>query len=150
MCDCEMRMSKLDLSAIARVAALEAIKQQTDLAGLARLLHAYQWAFHHGSALNKHWLWAVAEMIEPRNTYGRYRKTPVTFTNGGGSCHHSLIGAQIDGWSKNKHWPVDARVKELGWIHPFEDGNGRLMWIVRTRLTDTWVSPEPLPDYFGE
>jgi hypothetical protein len=136
----------LDLALIGAVAGQEAAKQQTDLAGLARLLDAYRWAYQTGSKLNKHWLCAVAAKIEPCNSEG-YRKTPVTFANGGGSCHHSIIPEVVDGWSHNTHWPADARVKELGWIHPFKDGNGRLMWIVRTRLTNTWDKPEPLPDY---
>lgn len=139
----------MDLERIAAIAAGEAVRQQTDLAGMVRLLQAYSIAYSLPGKVNKHWLWRVAELIEPCNTYGRYRSTPVTFSNGGDSCHHSMIGEKIDGWSKNTHWSIDARVKELGWIHPFKDGNGRLMWIVRTRLTDTWDSPEPLPDYFG-
>jgi hypothetical protein len=139
----------LDLALIGSVAGQEAARQQTDLAGLVRLLDAYRWAFHAGGALNRHWLAVVATKIEPQNSKG-YRRTPVTFANGGDSAHWSTIDRLIDNWAKNKHWPIEARVKELGWIHPYEDGNGRLMWIVRTRLTNTWASPEPLPNYFGE
>jgi hypothetical protein len=137
----------LDLALIGAVAGQVAARQQTDLAGLARLIDAYSLAYTLPGKVNKWWLWRVAERIEPCNTYGRYRTTPVTFANGGSSCHPSILPEVVDGWAHNTHWPVDARVRELGWIHPFSDGNGRLMWIVRTRLTDTWACPEPLPEY---
>lgn len=140
----------MDMTRIATVAAGEAARQQTNLAGLVRLLDAYQWAWAHGGALNKHWLWTVAAKLEPCNKVGYYRSVPVTFRNGGGSASVNMISYLVDLWARNKHWPIEARVAELGWIHPFQDGNGRLMWIVRTRLTDTWKNPEPLPNYFGE
>jgi len=142
----------LNLALIGSVAGQEAARQQTDLAGLVRLLDAYQWAYHAGGALNKYWLWTVAEKIEPCNSKG-YRRTPVTFTNGGSSAHHSTITDLVDGWAhiaKGKTAEPDWITKELLWIHPFSDGNGRLAWIVRTRLTDTWASPESLPNYFGD
>lgn len=143
----------LDLALIGSVAGQEATRQQTDLVGLVRLLDAYQWAYvNRYETLNKHWLGAVAQRIESeRNYHGRYRCTPVTFANFGDSANSQLIPELIDAHCKNrKDIPVERWVKELGWIHPFQDGNGRLMWIVRTRLTDTWASPEPLPNYFGE
>lgn len=142
----------LDLALIGAVAGQEAARQQTDLAGLVRLLRAYQWAYDYcDDPLTMVWLKSVAEMVEPKNYQGRYRCTPVTFQNGGSSANWADIPRLMWNWTNTEtHWPVDARIKELLWIHPWDDGNGRVAWIVRTRLTDTWESPENLPNYFGE
>lgn len=82
----------------------------------------------------------LGRLIEP-NTVKGYRVTPVTFANGGLSCHHSLISRQIDllcaelnalsnesteiQYSQLVEW-----IRALLWVHPFNDGNGRLAFLL--------------------
>lgn len=141
----------VNLAEIARVAAGEAIKQQTDLSGLARLLDAYRWAYQTRDAADIIvWLTEIARRVERCNIQG-YRHVPVTFRDMGYACPADLIPASMARWVRDLgDFPSpDHAVKELLTIHPWLDGNGRVAWIVRTRLTNTWGAPEPLPDYFG-
>lgn len=152
----------MDLERIAVGAAHECVRQQVGVSELAHLLDAYSYALR-----------AVADgdlcpifvdvchlgvLIEPHKNQNFFRVTPVTFADGGSSANHQDIPRLVRQWvTAVQEFPdalgyeaIDEFVKELLWIHPFADGNGRLAWIVYNWLAGTLDNPDPLPYYFGE
>jgi Fic/DOC family len=155
----------MNFERIASIAARECVRQQVGLGELADLLRAYQTAktaARRFTLITEGVLLDLAKAIEPLNG-GRYRVTPVTFSDCGDSCHSSQVPSkirqllaqqpcrQLFGVDLHSDFvpDVDYWVKEFLWIHPFTDGNGRTAWILRTWLLDHWSFPDSLPDYFG-
>lgn len=152
----------MDIARIADVAASEAERQQADFNGYVRLVGAYQFGYEfQEDMITPNYVYSLATLIEPsKNQFGQYRCTPVTFTNGGGAVDWDLIPTAMAQWFDMVNNPGDGLiscgpefmretfVREFLRIHPFRDGNGRVAWILRTRLYDIWESPDPLPKYF--
>lgn len=86
-----------------------------------------------------------------------FRKTPVTFQNGGGSCAPDVVpqatarifeAVHPDGLTfKIDPDEIDPWIKQFLWIHPYEDGNGRTASILRNWMMGTLDNPTDLPDY---
>lgn len=157
----------MDIVRVASIAAAECVRQQVGLYELGQLIKAYenvhaapQYFTEMPSDFER-----IAAIVEPhKNRYG-FRKTPVTFANGGSSANaqeifrlvsrlcadiNMLGGPDLMIGNENGSDLVDTIVKEFLWIHPFGDGNGRVGWILYNYLRGTMDSPDPLPDYFGE
>ena len=83
----------------------------------------------------------------------RYRETPVTFADGGSSCHPQSVPYAMSQLLNNIpdrvelreslmfEEDIDAWIKQFLWIHPFEDGNGRVAAILFNWLWDSFESP---------
>lgn len=151
----------MDLMRIMTVVAGEAARQQTDINGCLQLLQAYKFGYRYREdSINANYIYSLATIIDPVNEYGQYRRTPVTFANGGFAVDWDLIPTAMDQWFGMVNDPPDYlvslggdklreyQVAEFLRIHPFRDGNGRIAWILRTRFYDNWESPDPLPKYF--
>lgn len=101
-----------------------------------------------------------AYKIEPKNR-GSYRRTPVFFDDLSMGLAPGLIERAMDTWERSlvAEWQeslgriekaeVDRLIREFLVIHPFQDGNGRIAWLLRVWLLNQWTDPEPLPDYFS-
>lgn len=163
----------MDLERISVIATRESIKQGVDNPGpIGNLIFAYSAAlsfykeiphpFIHVPLLNR--------MLRPGSS-GSFRRTPVTFQNGGSSVHPMMIEESLQRlWDTTFPWDNDgdharpvgkigedyiylqgeelnAFVKHFLYIHPFEDGNGRVGWILFNWLGGTLSSPVALPDF---
>jgi hypothetical protein len=158
----------MSLADIARVAADECMRQKVGLDRFVSLLKAYRMARtmaafggpHESDVLGG----GLAYIIEPSNQ-GAYRKTPVTFPDGGNAVHaNNIPRAMMQWWAGIEAFSdlvgdataphvsnvADGLIKSFLDIHPFTDGNGRLAWLLRVWLLDQWDDPQPLPDYFGQ
>lgn len=101
----------------------------------------------------------IAYRIEPKNR-GSYRFTPVFFDDLSMGLAPGLIERAMDTWERGlvAEWQeslgriekaeVDRLIRDFLVIHPFQDGNGRIAWLLRVWLLNQWTDPEPLPDYF--
>lgn len=89
-----------------------------------------------------------AGILEP-DSKGTIRSTNVTFMSGGSAASgdaayaathrlFSLLDEEVD---------ADEFVHSYLRVHPFEDGNGRSAWLLRTWIQDQWEKPETLPHY---
>lgn len=102
----------------------------------------------------------LGSLVDSRNVNG-YRKTPVTFRNGGSSCQAFEISQQLEKLMENINVfltdtpnsiveagaMAKALTREFLWIHPFVDGNGRVGFLLYNYLLDTLDDPKPLPDF---
>lgn len=97
----------------------------------------------------------LGRIIEDKNG-NRLRSTPVTFASGGSSASPSMVRELMETLWANippVYSPielVDEWIKQLLWIHPFVDGNGRSAWIMQNYLTGKLFNPDPLTDHFKE
>lgn len=87
---------------------------------------------------------------------GTYRRIPVAFQNGKEGIPFESIPramANVLNFLDRSIWhvgEVDFACKEILEIHPFVDGNGRSVSILRNWLLKKLDDPEMLPYYFGE
>lgn len=164
----------MDLVKIAQVCAAECVRQQADtISDVRNLLIAYEHMLRirDGNVpLNETSFKTLGGIIDPVQNYSGFRRTPVTFRNGGSSGMPSEIPRLMINLRDNIHVfltdppPVEkphrlavsreemlnALVKEFLWIHPFKDGNGRVGFLLYNYLRGTLDSPDPLPYYFGD
>ncbi len=103
----------------------------------------------------------LAYRIEPKNR-GSYRFTPVFFDDLSTGLAPGLIERAMDNLWRDlaEEWreslgrieksEVDRIIREFLVIHPFQEGNGRIAWLLRVWLLNQWDDPEPLPDYFPQ
>lgn len=143
-------------------AVAECRRQQVGVQELGQLLIAWEQARYlarAGYGPNESYLQDLAAVIEHRNKRG-YRRVPVTFANGGTSSNPANIQSSMWSWADAidslRKTPdgllpedVSALVRHLLWVHPWEDGNGRVAWIVFNWLKGNLIrgTAEPLPDF---
>ncbi len=105
-----------------------------------------------GRPFTKEFYLELAGTIEPNN-HGRLRTTPVTFANGGYAVPHTQVERGVDNlirfWPGSEATDDEKRywLKESLINHGFEDGNGRLGWVLQQVLFKTWNNPQPLIDF---
>lgn len=157
----------MNLQKIALAAAIECERQKVGLNQVAGLLLAYQFAYEQATCRCRYttkghkYLPRVSDVlvliskVEPY--IKEYRKVPVTFNHGTkhaldwsavGSAMQQLFDDVVD----FAETPRDAHpiTKQFLDIHPFEDGNGRVAWILYNWLSNTLENPLPLPDFYGK
>lgn len=148
----------MDLVKIGAGAAAECVRQKVGLRELGYLLDGYLWLSEYDGILNVTVMETLGSFVEPAKNHNGFRKTPVTFSNGGSSAPASEIPRLMINlrdaigygpWD-NHEGVIDRLVKEFLWIHPFADGNGRVAYLLYNYLSGTMDSPKPLPYYFGE
>lgn len=171
----------MNLVKVANACAVECVRQKVHVRELGFLLGAYDWWYekcadwtsifvgeHYApQPISVEQILTLGSFIEPGKNRHGFRKTPVTFQNGGSSCHASAIPEQMDKFIENcnafKMDPppkvsshdmmVDfeslakALTKEFLWIHPFADGNGRTGFLLWNWLMGTLDEPTALPDF---
>lgn len=140
-------------TAALRVIIAECERQHTDAQGVMHLVQAFHNAQRHAKSCPKPTLRDVLSMaasIEPK-TKGQLRTTPITFTNGGSAAPASTVVDTInhlfDILAEHDDIDADEFCRTFESIHPFIDGNGRVAWLIRTWLTNTWDFPQRLPVY---
>jgi len=82
--------------------------------------------------------------------HGTLRKVPVTFRNGGSSLHYKLVPRAFEnlmGAVKEKALTPHEFYKELMYIHPWIDGNGRIGFLAYNLLNGTFFDLKPAPHY---
>lgn len=94
---------------------------------------------------------AMAEMIDTTaNPYGQFRKGPAVFMDGGSSSHSMYIEDNLNSLLVNLGaiplTPAEF-YRELMYIHPFKDGNGRVGALVYNMLNGTINNPVDPPPY---
>lgn len=156
---------------VVRTAARECLKQQTgplEVYYLCDALNAACNYFADGFDVTPDFLMGLATIIEPeKNRIRDYRHTPVTFNNGGSSAPHADIPRLIQNWcdivneyNKDENVLMDTitvkqLIRELLWVHPFKDGNGRLAFVLYNFLAgfakfmreETLMFVYALPDF---
>lgn len=146
---------------------VECDRQQVGIDRVMMLADAYSDAMHlaadHGQPFELDFLEreGFAFRIEPKNR-GMYRRTPVFFADLSTAMAPSLIPSQMTKWWDRIEWlwvncegglhrdDVDEMIREFLVTHPFQDGNGRIAWLLRVWLLNQWDDPEPLPNYFPQ
>lgn len=142
----------LDLFSVARIAAIECDRQQVGLYELARLIDAYAFVREHWVSLYEFGIGHVLQlgaMVDAERS-NKLRTTPVTFRNGGTSAPADLVYDLLRDRINNLNHgdcTVEEFIREFLWIHPFEDGNGRVAWILQNWLNKTMDKPDTLKEY---
>jgi hypothetical protein len=113
--------------------------------------------------ITEHILIDWAKSMNPNIT--DYRRTPVTFNQGGHAANHEniprLMKNLVEGLNgdldRERHNDVtvnsanaDYWTKEFLEIHPFIDCNGRVGSLLWNYIRGTLWTPEPMPYFFGE
>jgi hypothetical protein len=135
-----------DLEKIAIACVRECERQRVGLDRLAALLTGYVYAVENAGRLpNEGDALHLVGIIEPM-TFGRYRRTPVTFADGGSAAGNGEVApatarlfAALDATTD----PVEF-VRAFLSIHPFTDGNGRTAFVLLNWLAHTLDSPQEL------
>lgn len=138
---------------ITSVAIGECRRQQTDFRGLVNLLSAYEVAEFSSRALpTEGSILRIAQLIEPTCNENGYRRTPVTFANGGWAASWHVIPDAMDTlmdhlFHVETSEDIHEWTRQFLQIHPFIDGNGRTAWILFNWLRGSLLQPRPLPDF---
>ncbi len=152
----------MNLVRIAEACAVECVRQKVGMRELGYLLEAYDWLITQRDIdhfkINVDVILTLGSFVEPgKNRYG-FRKTAVTFQNGGGSANASEIPRLMINLRDAIHRFVTEEyfshnltaaelTKEFLWIHPFADGNGRVGFLLWNYLMGTLDEPLALPDF---
>lgn len=95
----------------------------------------------------------MAEMIDPiANPGGRFRTGPAVFMNGGSACDAYKIESSLTNllsWLNGSGLTANEFYQTLMWIHPWQDGNGRVGALVYNMLNGTINNPVVPPEYGG-
>jgi len=115
------------------------------------MVTAYQYALAVSTTqprVNEKVIKALAIRVTGKPHFKDYRCTPVTFSNG------TVIGADTITTSMQRlveHVPTTGDydvviewIRAFLKIHPFEDGNGRIAFILQNWLLSSWNAPQPL------
>lgn len=94
----------------------------------------------------------MAEWIDPiANRNGEFRKGPAVFMDGGIAMSAHLIEENLrrmlNALDTNDRITPEMFYRELMYIHPFKDGNGRMGALVYNWLSGTLASPVNAPPY---
>jgi len=140
----------MNIHAIASAAAIECERQHVGIERLWTLIRGYEYASSLSPAdITMGSIAILAGIVEPDNG-GVYRKTPVTFANGGTAANAADVVRLVSGLIVHGNdLTVDEWIKEFLWIHPFTDGNGRTAWVLYNFKNGTMNDPVALPDFFG-
>lgn len=143
-----------NLEAIARAAARECVRQHVDEEALVRLLQAHLLAINAPNPCpTMAQVRQMATLIEPtlNPADAPFRRTPVTFADGGTAIDAQLIPGVLVVMLGCLDADTDARdfTKAFLDVHPLRDGNGRVAWLIFNWLEGTLDDPLPLPDFFA-
>jgi Fic/DOC family len=142
-------MVERDLEHIAMACVVECRRQGVGLDRLACLLAGYNYAMDNAGRLPTEGdLLHLASVVEP-STGGRYRTTPVTFSQGGTAADPGSVPgatARLLALFDVGDDPQEF-VHHFLAVHPFADGNGRLGFILYNWLMHTLPEPRPLPEF---
>ncbi len=146
----------MDVLHIGRVAAAECARQQVGVRELSWLLSTYH-LITKGDVdfMNLNGFRTIGTLVEPGANRMGFRKTPVTFANGGTAANHAdierlmttLCNLMKDTEHDREHDEAARLVKEFLWIRPFVDGNGRVGFLLYNWLSGTMDYPYALPNY---
>lgn len=152
---------EFDLQRIALACARECERQGVGVDGLALLTGAYLYAWERRDAEpTQHDMEILAGLIQPDPNDRGFRQTAITAGDDRGTDWREIPGAVERLWQQlterprksvmghHVRDPVDQFIAALLRIHPYEDGNGRLAFVLRNWLLGALGQPEPLPDYF--
>jgi len=91
----------------------------------------------------------MGNLIDPAaNPNGRFRTGPAVFLSGGTSLPAHRIESVLSGFlSMLDDMTPEMAYRELMYIHPFKDGNGRMGALVYNILNGTIVNPVDPPEY---
>ena len=136
------------LEAIALAAVRECERQRVGEAALIRLLTAHHTLVEWGDVmLTLDHVLELAAIVEPVNKLG-VRRTPVTFTDGGRSTPWQQLPAAMGRlFDHVATADPDSFTHALLDHHPWQDGNGRVAWLVWNQLRGTLLAPDPLPEF---
>lgn len=142
-------MTELRLERIGEVLGIEAARQGVGLTDMLRLFEGYEMAFWWQGLPSLEMVFELASVVEP-SSYGRCRVTPVTFRNSNAGLAPELVPVQLEKlFDALKDDRVEHRefIREFLVIHPFNDGNGRVAWILQNYLEGSLGNPDPLWGY---
>lgn len=143
----------------------ECVRQQTGPAQVGYMLNAVNYARNSSTRPRQSDAARIAFLVEPdvnmmeynlsdKVWEHNYRRTPVTFRDCSLACHWQNIPAAMD--RLFEYLPdialdlVDDWCKALLDIHPWADGNGRTVSVLRNWILNTLDNPTPLPYYYGD
>jgi hypothetical protein len=91
----------------------------------------------------------LGNLIDPvANPGGRFRSGPAVFLNGGSAAKAADIEYYLVSLMRFIDTMTPAEFyRELMWIHPFKDGNGRMGALVYNMLNGTIDNPIDPPEY---
>lgn len=135
-------------TAVIRKAARECARQEVGPLEVYYLCDALKYAGQFiGEPITPNMILHLGSIIEPeKNRTMDYRHTPVVFKNGGSSAPHADVPRLIENWCNivNSYildentlmdiLLVKQLIRELLWVHPLKDGNGRLAFVLYNLL----------------
>ena len=134
---------------ITRACSRECERQGVGADRLQMLVDGYDYCLEHQNRLpTVDDLLTLALTIEP-TTGGRFRRTPVVFSDGGSGVTASEVPDTIQRLFANLDGATDAFefTRAVLVTHPFIDGNGRTAFVLYNWLSGTLLEPRPLPEF---
>jgi hypothetical protein len=141
-------------------AAQEVHRQGAGPLSVSDLCSAWVWltSTANGKITRNDLLSVAACIVGANDTFLRYRTTPVYFAGGGSAASHDVLEDAMDRWLVEFNELLDKPGMNLGltdqiikqflYLHPFEDGNGRMAWLLRNFALEIGHNPLPLPSYY--
>jgi len=147
----------MNIENIALACAKECVRQHVGLDRIAMLINAYKTAqdFSQTMIPDEFNIRQLALIIEPHiNRFG-YRTGPAVFATGVIAMDAYDIKptmTQLCEYLDDDTYNLtpDEFTKQFLSIHPFQDGNGRVAFLLYNWLNKSLDDPKTLPNYFGE
>lgn len=90
-------------------------------------------------------IYSLGMFVEPAKNAKGVRKTPVTFKNAQSGLPADQIIPALEALIQNgSHLTTHQWIHEFLLIHPFEDGNGRVAWLLQNAFDQTLDYPNKL------